>query len=49
MGLGGGGVVVMKEQCGACSNLLLRSPGELHNLSQRCLRAYGLFSDCLRG
>jgi hypothetical protein len=26
-----GGHVVMKDQCGACSNFLLRSPGKLHN------------------
>jgi hypothetical protein len=31
----GGCVVVMKEQCGACSNFLLTSPGKLHNSSQR--------------
>jgi hypothetical protein len=24
-------VVMMKKQCGACSNFLLRSPGNLHN------------------
>jgi hypothetical protein len=27
----GGRIVMMKEQCGACSNFLLRSPGKLHN------------------
>jgi hypothetical protein len=27
----GGRVVVMKEQCGACSDFLLRSLGELHD------------------
>jgi hypothetical protein len=43
----GGRVVVMKEQCSACSNFLLRSPGKLHNWSQRCLRAHGLFGDSL--
>jgi hypothetical protein len=26
-------VVVMKDQCGACSNFLLRFPGKLHNWS----------------
>jgi hypothetical protein len=36
------------RQCGACSNFLLTSPGKLRNWSPRCLRAHGLFSDCLR-
>jgi hypothetical protein len=27
----GGRIVMMKEQCGACSNFLLRFPGKLHN------------------
>jgi hypothetical protein len=27
----GGHIVVMKEQCGACSDFLMRSPGKLHN------------------
>jgi hypothetical protein len=45
----GGRVIVMKEQCGACSNLLLRSLGKVYNRSQRCLRAHGLFGDGLRG
>jgi hypothetical protein len=35
-------IFVMKEQCGACSDFLLRSPGKFHNQSQRCLRAQGL-------
>jgi hypothetical protein len=26
-----GGQVVVMEQCGACSNFLLRSPGKLHD------------------
>jgi hypothetical protein len=39
---GGGCVFVMKEQCGACSNFLLRSPGNLHNWSQWC----GELMDC---
>jgi hypothetical protein len=43
-----GGRVVMKEQCGACSNFLLRS-GILHNWFQWCLRADELFSDSLHG
>jgi hypothetical protein len=27
----GGRTVVMKDQCGACSNFLLRNPEKLHN------------------
>jgi hypothetical protein len=27
----GGHIVMMKEQCGACSNFLLSSPGKVHN------------------
>jgi hypothetical protein len=42
-------IVVLKVQCGACSNFLLRSPGKLPNWSQRCLQAHGLLGDCLRG
>jgi hypothetical protein len=37
------------RQCGACSNVLLRSADKLQNWSQRCLRAHGLFADGLRG
>jgi hypothetical protein len=44
-----GKCVVMMEQCGACSNSLLTSPGKLHNWSQWCLRAHALFSDGHRG
>jgi hypothetical protein len=39
----------MKEQCGACSNVLLRYPSKLHKLSKRYLRGHGLFSDSLYG
>jgi hypothetical protein len=42
------GRVVMTEQCCACSNSLLRSPGKLHNRSQQCLWAHGLSGDSLR-
>jgi hypothetical protein len=30
----GGRIVMMKEQWGACSNFLLRSPGKVHNWSR---------------
>jgi hypothetical protein len=40
---------MMKEQCGACSVVLLRSPGKLNNWSQRCLQAHWLLDDSLHG
>jgi hypothetical protein len=42
------GSVVMKELAVVVSNFLLRSPGKLHNWSQRCLRTRGWFGDGLR-
>jgi hypothetical protein len=37
------------RQCGTCSDFLLRSPAKLHNWSQWCLQACGLFGDGLCG
>jgi hypothetical protein len=44
----GGRVIMIKEQCGACSNFLL-SPGKLHNWSLQWLLPRGLFCDRLCG